>query len=149
MRNALSPLPAFRAAAFGLVLLAVPGLAGCETLGLSEGEPTLADMPADLAVDAFLWQGALETLSFLPPGSATPSTGRIETGWGSVSGNATEEVQVTVQIYPGPISPNSVAVGVQRRVNGVPAGVDPATAPTVQEAILLRARQLKAAIETE
>ena len=79
---------------------------------------------------------------------ATP-TGRIETGWGSVSGNAAEEVQVTVQIYPGPISPNSVAVGVQRRVNGVPAGVDPATAPTVQEAILLRARQLKAAIETE
>lgn len=149
MRPDFAAPPTFRAAAFGLLLLAAPGLAGCETLGLSEGEPTLAGMPADLAVDAFLWQGALETLSFLPLAGASPSTGRIETGWGSVSGNPAEEVQVTVQIYPGQISPNSVAVAVQRRLNGAPAGVDPLTGPTVQEAILLRARQLKASLELD
>ncbi len=148
MRSDVALRPAFRAAAFGLLLLA-PGLAACETMGLSDGEPTLASMPAGLAVDSFLWQGTLDTLHFLPVTSANPAAGRIETGWASVSGNAAEQVRVIVQIYPGPISPNSVAVSAYRQVNGTPAGVDPMTAPVVQEAILLRARQLKAAIETD
>jgi hypothetical protein len=128
-------------------LVAVPALSACQTLGLEDSEPTLANMPADLAVDAFLWQGALETLNFLPIASTDPATGRIETGWGSLSGNPAEQVRVIVQIYPGIISANSVAVSVYRQVNGAPAGVDPTTAPTVQEAILLRARQIKNSID--
>lgn len=150
MRSHVALRPAFRAAAFGLLLLA-PGLAACETMGLSDGEPTLANMPANLAVDAFLWQGTLDTLYFLPITVTDPARGRIETGWGPASsgGPAGEEVRVVVQIYPGPISPNSVAVLVGRRVNGVEVGINASTEPVVQEAILLRARQLKAAIETE
>ena len=136
-----------RGVVLGAALLATPALTACQTLGLEDSEPTLANMPANLAVDSFLWQGALETLSFLPLASSDPAAGRIETGWGSLSGNDAEQVRVIVQIYPGVISANSVAVSVYRQVNGAPAGVDPTTGPTVQEAILLRARQIKNAIE--
>ena len=52
-----------------------------------------------------------------------------------------------MQIYPGDLSANSVAVTVERRVNGAPASVAADTAATVQEAILLRARQLRASID--
>ncbi|BCW87088.1 hypothetical protein sos41_02140 [Alphaproteobacteria bacterium SO-S41] len=150
MRRDAVRRPLFRAAAFGLCL-AASGLAGCQTLGLSDAEMTLANMPPDLAVDPFLWQGALETLYFLPIVKQEPSRGRIETAWGPASKGAPagEEVKVVVQIYPGPISPNSVAVLVGRRVNGVETGVNAMTEPVVQEAILLRARQLKASIENE
>ena len=68
MRREAVRRPLFRAAAFGLVLAVSGGLAGCQTLGLSDGEMTLANMPPDLAVDPFLWQGAIETLYFLPQG---------------------------------------------------------------------------------
>ena len=73
MRKEFAVSSALRAAAFGLLALAVPGLAGCQTLGLEEGEKTLANMPANLAVDPFLWQGALETLYFLPIEVQDPS----------------------------------------------------------------------------
>lgn len=138
-----------RGALLGASLVAVPALTACQTLGLEPGEPKLANMPANLIVDPFLWQGALETLSFLPIASTDPATGRIETGWGSLSGNPAEQVRVIVQIYPGLISANSVAVSVYRQVNGAPAGVDPTTAPTVQEAILLRARQIKSSLDNK
>lgn len=134
-----------RAAVLAALLLPLPVLGGCSLFG--DDEMTLADMPGDLAVDAFLWQGALDTLAVLPPGTQSPSTGRIETGWGNMSGNPGELVKVVVQIYPGPLSAASVAVVVQRTVNGVPAGVNPSTAPEVQNAILLRARQLKSSLE--
>lgn len=149
MRRDFAGFRALRAAAIGVALLAAPGLAGCQTLGLEEGEKTLANMPSNLSVDAFLWQGALDTLYFLPITQQDPAAGRIETGWKSVSGDPAEEVRVVVQIYPGPVSINSVAVAAYRRVNGTPTGVDPRTAPIVQEAILHRARQLKASIEGE
>ena len=151
MRKEFAVSSALRAAAFGLLALAVPGLAGCQTLGLEEGEKTLANMPANLAVDPFLWQGALETLYFLPIEVQDPARGRIETGWGPAAQGVQpgEEVKVVVQIYPGPISTNSVAVLVGRRVNGVEKGINGMTEAVVQEAILLRARQLKATIEGE
>lgn len=151
MRKEFAVSPALRAAAFGVLVLAAPGLAGCQTLGLEEGEKTLANMPANLAVDPFLWQGALDTLYFLPIQVQDPARGRIETAWGPAAAGspAGEEVKVVVQIYPGPISTNSVAVLVGRRVNGVEKGVNATTEVTVQEAILLRARQLKATVEGE
>lgn len=132
-----------RAFVIGAALLGVPGLAACS----SDGDVALVNTPENLAVDPFLWQGALDTLSFLPVASADPATGRIETGWGNLSGRPGEEVRAIVQIYPGDLSANSVAVEIYRRLNGAPAGVDPMTAPTVQEAILLRARQIRASID--
>lgn len=139
----------FRTAAFvGLVAFA-PGLAACETLGLVPVPFVPEDTPANLAVDPYIWAGAKETLNFLPLASQDPVTGRLETGWGEVSRGSGEEVRVIVQIYPGPVNASSVAVDVYRRVGGVPAGVNPETAATVQQAILLRARQIKTALDEE
>lgn len=134
-----------RAVALGAALMAVPGLSACASDDISE--MTLANTPPNLAVDPFLWEGAIETLAFLPPGTQDPATGRIVTGWGNVSKKPGEEVRAIVQIYPGDLSANSVAVTVERRVNGSPASVAADTAATVQEAILLRARQLRASID--
>lgn len=131
-----------RSAALGAVLLGAPVLAGCEST------PTLANAPDNLAVDQFLWQGALDTLAILPIAVADPATGRIETGWGRLNnGKPNEEFRAIVQIYPGPLSANSVAVEVYRRLNGTPAGVRPGVPSEVQEAILLRARQIRASID--
>lgn len=138
-----------RAAAIGVSVLGATALAGCQTLGLEDDELTLANMPANLAVDPFAWQGALDTLKFLPIASADPATGRIETDWGSLTNNTSEQVRASVQIYPGTLNASSVAVTVYRQVNGQPASVDPSTGPRVQEAILLRARQLKTAIQQD
>jgi hypothetical protein len=132
-----------RSAALGAALLVAPVLSGCET-----PEATLANIPENLVVDPFLWQGAMDVLSgILPIAVADPATGRIETGWGNISGRAGEEVKAIVQIYPGELSANSVAVEGFRRMNGVPAPLRAGAAAEVQEAILLRARQLRASID--
>ena len=141
--------PKLRAAAFGALLVFAPGLAGCETLGLVPVPFIPENTPANLTVDPYIWAGAQETLSFLPIASADPVAGRIETGWGEVSPGSGEQVRVIVQIYPGQVNAASVAVSVYRRVNGVDAGVNPQTAATVQQAILLRARQIKTALDEE
>lgn len=149
MRQPAGFSPKLRAAAFGALVLLMPGLSGCQTLGLAPSPFYPADTPANLTVDPYIWAGAKETLAFLPLASADPVTGRLETGWGEVSAGSGEQVRVVVQIYPGPVNAQSVAVAVYRRVGGVEAGVNPQTAATVQQAILLRARQIKTALDEE
>lgn len=138
-----------RIAAFAALVALVPGLSACETLGLVPVPFIPENTPDNLTVDPYIWAGAQETLSFLPIASTDPVAGRIETGWGEVSAGSGEEVRVIVQIYPGAPNASSVAVTVYRRVGGAPAGVNPETAVTVQQAILLRARQIKTALDEE
>lgn len=138
-----------RKAALAAVLALAPGLAACETLGLVPVPYIPGDTPENLTVDPYIWAGAKQTLNFLPLASEDPVAGRLETGWGEISRGSGEEVRVVVQIYPGAPSAASVAVTVYRRVGGAPAGVNPETAVTVQQAILLRARQIKTALDEE
>lgn len=149
MRMSTGFTPKLRAAALGALLALAPGLAACESLGLVAVPFLPENTPANLAVDPYIWAGAQETLSFLPIAMTDPVAGRIETGWGEVSRGSGEEVRVIVQIYPGPVNANSVAVVVHRRIGGVERGVNPETAGTVQQAILLRARQIKTALDEE
>ncbi len=149
MRQPTGFSPKLRAAAFGALVLLMPGLSACETLGLVPVPFIPEDTPSNLTVDPYIWAGAKETLNFLPLASQDPVAGRLETGWGEVSAGSGEQVRVVVQIYPGPVSADSVAVAVYRRINGVDAGVNPQTAVTVQQAILLRARQIKTALDEE
>lgn len=149
MRMSAAVSSRFRKAALIALVAAMPGLAACETLGLVPVPFIPENTPENLTVDPYIWAGAQETLNFLPIASADPVTGRIETGWGEVSAGSGEQVRVIVQIYPGQVNASSVAVSVYRRVNGVDAGVNPQTAVTVQQAILLRARQIKTALDEE
>lgn len=149
MRMSAAVSSRFRKAALIALVAAMPGLAACETLGLVPVPFIPENTPENLTVDPYIWAGAQETLNFLPIASADPVAGRIETGWGEVAAGSGEQVRVIVQIYPGLVSASSVAVSVYRRVNGVDAGVNPETAATVQQAILLRARQIKTALDEE
>ncbi len=149
MRMSAAVSSRFRKAALIALVAAMPGLAACETLGLVPVPFIPENTPENLTVDPYIWAGAQETLNFLPIASADPVAGRIETGWGEVSAGSGEQVRVIVQIYPGQVTASSVAVSVYRRVNGVDAGVNPQTAVTVQQAILLRARQIKTALDEE
>ncbi len=140
--------PRLRAGLLGLAALAAPGLAGCSMFS-GDDKVMLTSSPANLAVDPFLWQGALDTLGFMTIATQDPARGFIQTGWANPRENANERVRVSVQIYPGQISANSVAVGIERTVNGQAASVNPDSVAAVQEAILLRARQIKSSLETE
>jgi len=139
----------FRRMAIVALVAVAPSLSACESLGLVAVPFIPENTPENLTVDPYIWAGAKETLNFLPLASEDPVAGRIETSWGEISAGSGEEVRVVVQIFPGAPSASSVAVTVYRRIGGSPAGVNPETAVTVQQAILLRARQIKTALDEE
>jgi len=108
------------------------------------------DEKARLPVNKYLWQGALDTLSFLPLASTDPFTGVIATEWGSTPEAPGERFKVTAYILNPVLSAASLKVAVFREVrneNGVwlPAPVSVDTARQMEDAILTRARQIKIA----
>ena len=113
-------------------------------LGEKEGDGS------SLPVNKFLWQASLDTLSFLPLASTDPFTGVIATDWGASPGDPGERFKVTAYMVRPALAASSLKVAVYREVrNGeglwVPAPVDPATPRKLEDAILVRARQIKIA----
>lgn len=103
-----------------------------------------------LPVNKYLWQGALDTLSFLPLASTDPFTGVIATDWGATPEAPGERFKVTAYILSPALSAASLKVAVYREVlndGGVwlPAAVSPETALKLENAILARARQIRIA----
>ena len=134
----------FRAVLLGVAVLVAPALSACG----GTTEYTLTNMPANLAVNPFMWQAALDTLKFVPLASADPATGRIRTQWApSGSGVPGEETMVDVLIVGRELRSDYLAVDVYRRVNGAPAAVNPQAAIDVHTAIITRARQLMSSAE--
>jgi hypothetical protein len=93
---------------------------------------------ADIRVNKYLWESALETLSFLPIEAADPFSGILVMGWGRAPGSGTD-FRATVLIQDPALEAGSLKVAMQKR-NG------PASAETnrrIEDAILTRARQLR------
>lgn len=108
------------------------------------------DEKARLPVNKYLWQGALDTLSFLPLVSTDPFTGVIATDWGSTPEAPGERFKVTAYMLNPGLSAASLKVAVFREVRGDeglwrPAPVSPDTARQLEDAILTRARQIRIA----
>ncbi len=108
------------------------------------------DPKARLPVNKYLWQGALDTVSFLPLASTDPFTGVIATDWGSTPQAPGERFKVTVYILSPALSAASLKVAVYRETRGeagawVPAEVSAETALKLEDAILTRARQIRIA----
>lgn len=104
----------------------------------------------NLPVNRFLWQGALDTLSFLPLASTDPFTGVIATDWGATRDAPGERVKVTAYLMDGTLSASALRVAVFRETLNeegvwVPAAVDPQTPRRIEDAILTRARQIRLA----
>ncbi|MEM9736477.1 MAG: DUF3576 domain-containing protein, partial [Pseudomonadota bacterium] len=107
-----------------------------------------------LPVNKFLWQASLDTLSFLPLISTDPYTGVIATDWGSTAEAPGERFKVTAYIVNPNLAASSLKVAVFREARTeeglwVPAPVNPETAVKLEDAILVRARQIRVASEEQ
>lgn len=96
----------------------------------------------------YLWRASLDTLQALPLESADPYGGTIIYDWHSFQDATNERIKATVYILDSRLRADGVKVSVFRQVNqdGVwaDAGTDPETGIQLENAILVRARNLKA-----
>ena len=101
-----------------------------------------------LGVNAYLWRGALDTLSFMPLASADPFGGVIITDWYSPPTTADERFKATAYILGRQLRSDGVRVSIFRQVRDggqwTDAPVNPATASEIESKVLARARELRA-----
>ncbi|MFD1340889.1 DUF3576 domain-containing protein [Litorisediminicola beolgyonensis] len=90
------------------------------------------------AVNRYIWNAALETLSFLPVESVDPFTGVISLGYGVPPGGG-RAYRATVYVSDPALDARSLNVAVMTRSG--PASVE--TNRAIEDAILTRARQLR------
>ncbi|MEO8715889.1 MAG: DUF3576 domain-containing protein [Acetobacteraceae bacterium] len=102
-----------------------------------------------IGVNAFLWRGALDTLSFMPLSSADPFGGTIITDWYSPPGTQGERFKVTAYILGRELRTDGLRVAIFRQTmdggRWEDASVSPVTTGDIENKILDRARQLRAA----
>lgn len=101
-----------------------------------------------IGVNSFLWRASLDTISFMPLASADPFGGVIITDWYSPPETPNERFKMTVYILDRRLRADGIRVALfkqQRSGNSEWADVRPAseTAPTLENAILTRARELR------
>ncbi|MBU6497721.1 MAG: DUF3576 domain-containing protein [Rhodospirillales bacterium] len=128
----------------GAVRGSLLGSGGLFSLG---GGSSKQDQGAALGVNAYLWRGALDTLSFMPLASADPFGGVIITDWYQPPSSSAERFKATAYILGRQLRADGVKVSIFRQVQQggqwVDAGVDPATVSDIENRILERARQLR------
>jgi hypothetical protein len=113
---------------------------------------TQGDTGGGIGVNAYLWRGALDTLSFMPLSSADPFGGVIITEWyqpAATSVDATpERFKATAYILGRQLRADGVRVAIFRQVlqNGqwVDAPVAATTVSEIENKVLARARELRA-----
>ena len=118
------------------------------SFGIGKGGPGgRAEEGGALGVNAFLWRGALDTLSFMPLASADPFGGVIITDWYQPPAGAGERFKATAYILGRQLRADGVRVAIFRQVaqNGqwVDAPVSPATTAEIENKVLARARELR------
>ena len=100
-----------------------------------------------LGVNAYLWRGALDTLSFMPLSSADPFGGVIITDWYTPAASNGERFKATAYILGRELRSDGVRVSIFRQVlqNGqwVDAPVSPVTVGEIENKVLSRARELR------
>jgi Domain of unknown function (DUF3576) len=100
-----------------------------------------------LGVNAYLWRGALDTLSFMPLASADPFGGVIITDWYTPAAANGERFKATAYILGRELRSDGVRVSIFRQVleNGqwVDAPVSPVTVGDIENKVLSRARELR------
>ena len=100
-----------------------------------------------IGVNAYLWRGALDTLSFAPLASADSAGGVIVTDWYTNPSNPNERVKLTVTILDQDLRADALRVSASRQVaqggSWVDAPVQAATVQKLEDIILTRARDLR------
>ena len=130
----------------------VGSLAGADGLIFSSND-TKKNGAADagsgaLGVNAYLWRGALDTLSFMPLSSADPFGGVIITDWYQPPSGNGERFKATAYILGRQLRADGVRVALFRQVQTsgqwVDAPVSQTTSAEVENKVLARARELRA-----
>jgi hypothetical protein len=134
------------------VCLMVLMLAGCGSPSRSGNREMIADgvsakAPRILGVNAYLWQAALDTLSFLPLASVDPFGGVIISDWYLPPASPGERIKVTVHVMDRALSADGLKVTVFRQerkgADWQYAPAHPDTARQLEDSILTRARELR------
>jgi Domain of unknown function (DUF3576). len=101
-----------------------------------------------IGVNSYLWRATLDTLAFMPLKSVDPFGGVIITKWYAPPSTPNERLKVDVRILDRVLRADGLTISVFRQVlkqgRWVDAVVNPKTAQDLEDAILTRARQLKA-----
>ena len=155
-----------RQAGAGVAILAIAlGLAGCgggnndtnalavpdkgHLLGNTDRSSELAAATPDAGgVNAYLWRGAIDVLSFMPFASADPVGGVIITDWYTPPTVTGERFKAEAYVLGRTLAANDVRVAVFRQVmqdgQWTDATVAPDTATDITQKVLVRARELRA-----
>ena len=100
-----------------------------------------------LGVNAYLWRGALDTLSFMPLASADPFGGVIITDWYTPPSSPDERFKATAYILGRQLRSDGVRLSIFRQVyqdgHWVDAPVSKVTVNDIENKVLARARQLR------
>ncbi len=90
-------------------------------------------------VNKYIWNASLEVLDFLPVDSVDPFTGVITTGYGTPPGGG-RAYRATIHISDPALDARALNLALQTRAGPVSAE----TTRAIEDAILTRARQLRA-----
>jgi len=101
-----------------------------------------------LGVNSFLWRASLDTISFMPVNSADPFGGVIITDWHTPVESPSERFKLNVYILGRALRADGIRVAVFRQVQDraglwKDAAVPDETGIKIEDAILIRARQLR------
>jgi Domain of unknown function (DUF3576) len=115
-------------------------------LGGKQQQPN--DSGGGIGVNGFLWRATLDTVSFMPVNSADPFGGVIITDWYAMPDVPSERFKMNVYILGRSLRADGVRVAVFRQVQDgqsgwVDASVPDSTNTRIEDAILMRARQLR------
>lgn len=104
---------------------------------------------AKIGVNAILWRASLDTVSFMPLASADPFGGVIITDWYSNPETPNERFKLTIYILDKRLRADAIRVSFFRQVKKggrwIDAQVAAASARSIEDQILTRARQLRIA----
>jgi hypothetical protein len=110
---------------------------------------TSATASAALGVNAYLWRGSLDTLSFMPLVSADPFGGVIITDWYTPPGVTGERFKATIYVLGRELRSDALKVSIFRQTNTGSGWQDTQVAASteteIEDKILYRARELRAA----
>ncbi|MBI1180398.1 MAG: DUF3576 domain-containing protein [Alphaproteobacteria bacterium] len=135
-----------------IVLAGVAALGACSSHGnkdvAARYKPVSLQNAAAMTVNGYLWQAALETLDFMPLASTDATGGVIVTDWYTNPSSPTERMKVQVNIMDSRLRADALKVTVNRETRSgsgewVSAPVQQTTVAGLEDAILVRARQLR------
>ena len=132
----------------GKAAYADPGILGDQGLVFGTAKQKQSDSGTGaLGVNAYLWRGALDTLSFMPLSSADPFGGVIITDWYVPPAADGERFKATAYILGRELRSDAVRVTIFRQVlqggQWIDAPVSPVTTGEIENKVLSRARELR------